>query len=126
MNTVVKRYKNDRRFAKDAPRMAARGYTVASTFQGNSKNRPLRNLIKTPFGTTLLWGSSSKGGRIVATYTYTPPMQPMMSPGMMPMMDTPRRQRQQRRSFSLLRLVALTLFILLVAPVLLTILAHAL
>ncbi len=48
--------------------MAARGYTVASTFQGASKNRPLRNLLKTPVGGTLLWGASITGGKVVVTY----------------------------------------------------------
>lgn len=50
--------------------MAARGYTVASAFQGASKNRPLRNLLKVPVGGTWLWGASITGGKIVVTYQY--------------------------------------------------------
>jgi hypothetical protein len=40
--------------------MAANGYQVVSTFQEPGKNKPLRNLLKAPFGGTLLWGSSLK------------------------------------------------------------------
>jgi len=72
MSTVVKTYKNARRFQHDAPRMAARGFQVASTFQGSSRNRPLRNLMKVPVGGTLLWGASITGGKVVVTYQMAP------------------------------------------------------
>ncbi len=72
MSTVVKTYKNARRFQHDAPRMAARGFTVASTFQGSSRNRPLRNLGKTVVGGTRVWGASITGGKVVVTYQLAP------------------------------------------------------
>lgn len=76
MSTVVKTYKKARHFQQDAPRMAARGYTVASTFQGSSRNRPLRNLGKMFVGGTRVWGASITGGKVVVTYQ-------MASPGTM-------------------------------------------
>lgn len=74
--TTVRTYKNARTFSKDAGRMARAGYTVVATFQEPSKNKPLRNLLKTPVGGTLLWGSSLVGGRIVVTYqvSVAPPL----------------------------------------------------
>ncbi len=115
MTTVVKTYHSHRGFQKDALRMSSRGYTVASTYQTPSKNKPLRNLMKLPVGGTLVWGSSMKGGRVVVTYQIAP--QPGYAPQGM-LMPAPASRPTMRPLAHLGKLLLVTIMVLAVVAVL--------